>query len=148
MNHQPPKGIDTSAAFYFITVCAADRKREPFIPCATEILESARYRHNAGLWFLSLFLIMPDHIHMLVHIPDGKTLEHVIGDWKHYLAAKFDLDFQKNFFDTRIRDAPHYAEKWDYIIRNPVTRRLVATPREWPYVIAFSRETGKELPHR
>ena len=148
MCHTPPHTVDTSAAFYFVTICAQNRDANPLLPFADEIIDSARFRHMQHLWFLSLLTVMPDHIHLLAHIPDGHALATVIGSWKHYLSHKYNIEFQKDFFDTRIRNAAHYAEKWDYIVRNPVARGLVATPREWPHVIAFNRTTGEEMPHR
>ena len=74
------------------------------------MLDAARFRQERGDWFLYLFLIMPDHIHLLAHFP--------------------------------------LAEKWDYIVRNPVRRGLCAMPRDWPHVIAFDPATGAERPHR
>ena len=75
-------------------------------------------------------------------------LSTTIGDFKAYLSKAHHIGFQRNFFDTRIRDAAHYAEKWKYICLNPVARGLVSTPREWPHSLAFDRETGAERPHR
>ena len=92
--------------------------------------------------------IMPDHIHMLVHVPPTSQLSDVIGHWKSYLATQKGIRFQVNFFDTRIRDTAHYAEKWNYICQNPVARGLVEAPREWKYVIAFDPATGEEREHR
>ena len=92
--------------------------------------------------------VCPDHIHMLVHVPPTSQLSDVIGHWKSYLATQKGIRFLANFFDTRIRDAVHYAEKWNYICQNPVARGLVEAPREWKYVIAFNPATGEEREHR
>ncbi len=146
--HVPPFSVNASYAIWFVTICAAQRDGGPLLPYAAAILESARYRHEHGLWFLTLLLVMPDHVHMLVAVPPGQDLSRAIGDWKHYLSCQCGIKFQPNFFDVRIRDDAHYAEKWAYVVRNPVSRGLVKTPREWPHVIAFDRVTGKELPHR
>jgi len=96
---------------------------------------------------------MPDHLHCLVHIPNTAVagrhaLPDVVANFKHLLSARYGLAFQRDFFDTRIRDDAHYAEKWNYIVRNPVVRGLAATPREWPHGVAFDRETGEERSHR
>ena len=45
------------------------------------ILREARENHNRGIWWLALFLVMPDHLHFIVNIggrgatalPDGGT---------------------------------------------------------------------------
>jgi len=182
MNHTPPHTIRAEDAWYFITICAAERGGTSFTDHANAILDAARYYHQNGKWRLSLFLVMPDHIHAIVHIPlvrndNGRavcpkppksspneitlyndcggvghtalpkyrsTLEHVIGEWKRYLSRTAGLAFQRDFFDTRLRDDEHYAEKWRYIVRNPVTRGLCAAPREWPHVIAFNRESCQQ----
>jgi hypothetical protein len=52
----------------------------------------------------------------------------------------FGIRFQRDFFDTRLRDDAHFAEKNNYILGNPVRKGLCATQAEWPYSIAFSRE--------
>ena len=72
----------------------------------------------------------------------------VIGDFKRYLTCQYGIQFQKDFFDTRLRDDAHYAEKFRYICNNPVRKNLVPRAVDWPYVIAFDRETGLERPHR
>ena len=82
-------------------------------------------------------------------VGDGTpTLPHVIQHWKHYVAEQFGLSFQKDFWDTRLRDDAHYNEKFRYICNNPVRKALCRTPRDWPYVIAFDRASGEERLHR
>ena len=76
------------------------------------------------------------------------ALPRMIANWKHWLTANFGIAFQENFWDTRLRDEAHYAEKFRYICNNPVRKGLCASAREWPHVIAFDRETGKERDHR
>jgi len=145
------------------TVGGDHRAPRSFDEIATLILDEARFFHTTGKWFLAIMLIMPDHLHdhlhFIVHgrpsavslrsaVPGGRPLPAIIGDFKRYLTTHFDIAFQADFFDTRLRDAEHFAEKWNYICRNPVARGLVATPRDWPHVIAFDRNTGEERPHR
>ncbi len=40
--------------------------------------------------------------------------------------------WQRDCWDTQIRDARHYEEKWAYVVLNPVRQSLVKTPSEWP----------------
>ena len=67
-------------------------------------------------------------------------LERVIRDFKRSVSRLFGIRFQRDFFDTRLRDDAHFAEKYNYILANPVRKGLCATQEEWPYSIAFSRE--------
>ena len=80
--------------------------------------------------------------------PPYHGMEYVIADLKRWLSTKYGIRFQRDFWDTRLRDDAHYAEKFRYICNNPVRKDLCATARDWPHVIAFSRETGEELEHR
>ena len=158
LDHRGPVSIDVSAAWYFITICAADHRpwvggdhRAPrtFDEIATIILDEGRFFHNAGKWFLSLMLVMPDHLHFIVHgPPGGRPLPLVIGDFKRYLASHCKINFQKDFWDTRLRNEALYAEKFRYICDNPVRKGLCAVARDWAHVIAFNRETGEELARR
>jgi len=177
LDHRGPLSICTTDAVYFITIAAEKRGTTTLTDKADVILSAARFYQSAGKWFLYLFLIMPDHIHMLVHVPPvgcavrsaedvrpyrsgtdytvvggdvsaPRGLAKTIGDFKSYLTKAHGLAFQSNFFDTRIRDREHFAEKWNYICRNPVARGLTATAREWPHSVAFDPATGQERPHR
>ena len=138
LDHRGPLWVDVSDAIYFITIAAAERGGTMLIDNADTIMNAARFYQDKAKWFLYLFLIMPDHIHMLVHVPPTSQLSDVIGHWKSYLATQKGIRFQVNFFDTRIRDAAHYAEKWNYICQNPVARGLVEAPREWKPGASFS----------
>ena len=165
LNHHAPYCLP--GTFFFVTICARARGVTDFVENAAMILEAVRHYHVTGKWFVTLCLVMPDHLHMLVHVPIETVeqpgvvggggprpfmgvcgLPKTIGEFKSFLSKTGHLCFQRDFFDTRIRDEAHYAEKWAYIVRNPVARGLSATPREWPHVIAFSRQTGEEIPHR
>ena len=162
LNHRGPLSINVSSAWYFITLCAeghapwvgsrVPRDRD-FASAADSILSAARWYHEHGKWRLALFLVMPDHLHFIAHFPStcghaGRVtlpMVSIIQHFKSYLVRNHGLRFQRDFFDTRIRDDAHYAEKFSYILGNPVRRDLCATPEEWPYSIAFNRTDGSEV---
>ena len=41
--------------------------------------------------------------------------------------------WQKGFFDHVMRSEESYSEKWLYVAENPVRKRLVPCPEDWPY---------------
>jgi REP element-mobilizing transposase RayT len=49
------------------------------------------------------------------------------------LQSKLKSFWQPGFFDHLLRRDESYAQKWDYVWRNPVRARLVAQPEDWPY---------------
>ena len=170
LNHRGPLSVDVSSAWYFITICAEGHQpwtvggapRAPrdatcrvvsLADAANMILTEAREYHARGRWRLALMLVMPDHLHFIVHGSDGgahgvRPLPRMVGDFKRLLAVRYGLRFQRDFWDTRLRDEAHFAEKFTYICNNPVRRGLCRGAREWPHVIAFDRVTGEERQHK
>ena len=128
----------------FVTVNAALRGGAPFLPAARKLLDAAQFYHGHGRWFLHLFLLMPDHLHMLATFPDGRVKE-TCGAWKRYVAGHFGVSFQPDCFEHRIRDAAEFAEKFEYIRMNPVRKGLVSSPEDWPHRIAFDPRTGDRI---
>ncbi len=132
-----------------------DRNTEQmnFAAIADAILSAARWYHEHGKWHLSLFLVMPDHLHFIAQFPSvcghaGRVtlpIVSIIQQFKSYLVWTFALRFQRDFFDTRLRDDAHFAEEYGYILANPVRKGLCANPAGWPYSIAFTRD-GEEIP--
>jgi hypothetical protein len=57
-----------------------------------------------------------------------------LGDWKRYTARTFGIEWQRDFFDHRVRDEAEGADKWAYIRENPVRAGLVGSYDEWAHV--------------
>ena len=78
---------------------------------------------------------MPDHVHALLSFPpSGKRLHSVISQWKGWTAKTIGLEWQRDFFEHRLRRGENRREKADYILNNPVRKGLVARPEDWPFV--------------
>ena len=132
-----PSAVRTAGTpMFFLTVCAEDRSGAPLLPHAAAILDAARFYHEQGVWFARLFLVMPDHIHLLVRPAVDRRLSDMVCRWKRYLTRTEGIAWQRNFFDHRIRNEAEETEKWDYIRLNPVRRGLVADPDAWPHWFA------------
>jgi REP element-mobilizing transposase RayT len=101
---------------------------------ATSLIESAVYYHTSGIWWLHLFLLMPDHLHALLAVPPGKQLGRTIAAWKSYQSKSLKVEWQAGFFDHRLRNDESLEEKAHYIRMNPVRAGLVAMPGDWPHV--------------
>jgi len=87
-------------------------------------------------WLIGRYVIMPDHIHLFC--APGTILPESIQTWVAYwkrlaaFASGGSL-WQKNFWDTQLRQHESYVAKWDYVRNNPVRARLAAKPEDWPY---------------
>ena len=138
----PPFPVD-GPIVQFVTVNAAERSEMPFLAAAETILDAARFYHEYGRWFLYLFLVMPDHLHVLASFPSGNG-KATCGAWKGFLRKKAGIRFQSDCFEHRIRNEHEFAEKWHYIRENPVRKGLVDMPDKWPYWLAFDSLTGMQ----
>jgi putative transposase len=95
----------------------------------------SHYR-DSQRWWPEIVLLMPDHLHALVSFSWEKKngMQAVVGDWKRYTARAFGIDWQRDFFDHRIRDEADGSDKWDYIRENPVRAGLVERHDQWQHV--------------
>jgi len=89
-------------------------------------------------FFLYGFVIMPDHIHVLLCIPEPGSISRLMNVYKSGLT--FELGMTKLWqprFHARIIDNP--TEALQYIHENPMKAGLVETPDEYPWSSASGR---------
>ncbi len=111
-----------------------------------------RYR-DQGKYLLHEFVIMPDHIHLLLTPTDTveKAMHLIKGGFS--FRAKKELGFQgeiweHSFYDRRVRDAAEYSQFREYIHRNPVKARLSESPEGYRYSSAAGVGVLDPLPQR
>ena len=136
--HQPVHEHNVSSRIIYLTVCADKRKKILAEPDVHNILVSAW--KEADVWLVGKYMIMPDHVHLFcspvgVDYPALKTW---VNYWKSNAARHWpDPDvgkvWQRDFWDTQLRRGDNYAEKWNYVLNNPVRAGFVAAPEDWPY---------------
>ncbi len=61
-------------------------------------------------------------------------MQKTLADWKRYTCTKGGIDWQRDFFDHRLRKDESYIEKAHYIRMNPVRAGLIARSEDWPHV--------------
>ena len=89
---------------------------------------------------LHAFVVMPEHVHLLLTPVGGVTLERAIqlinGGYSHAFGREFRSGevWQRGFTDHRIRDAEDFVKHRDYIHQNPLKRRLSERATEYRYV--------------
>ncbi|MBQ8748736.1 MAG: transposase [Oscillospiraceae bacterium] len=128
---------------YFITVCTQDRKKilsqivgDGFpVPTSIGLIAEeyiCRIKEKYLAVFVDRYVIMPDHIHMLIRIDRGTgnpspTLGNVVGWYKYQVTKNTNLHmdmpgarlFQRSYYDHVIRNQQDYDEIWEYIDNNP-----------------------------
>jgi putative transposase len=125
---------------FFVTFCTADR--QGWLRCH-EVHDAfrsfcAKSPQQAEVW-IGKYVLMPDHVHVFISAEGSQSLSKWVAAMKGVLASvrrKMGIDgraWQTGFFDHVLRGAESYAEKWNYVQKNPVRARLVASAEEWPY---------------
>jgi putative transposase len=135
--HQMPTWVDAQKEVYFITInCRTRFNNQLALPEISErLFDTVRHRQELSLWWPYLFLLMPDHLHGLFSFPpSGKPLQLVVSKWKEWTAKQSSLVWQRDFFEHRLRHDESRREKAEYILQNPVRKKLVQRPEEWPFV--------------
>ena len=137
--HDVPPWVDAAASDFFITICC--KRRETNQLCLTGIgealLDSAKFYRERQKWFPWLFLLMPDHVHMIVASGQGRSVETVLAGWKRFTATKYRIAWQQGFFEHRLRRNESADEKAQYIRQNSIRAGLVNEVEEWPFLLEF-----------
>jgi REP element-mobilizing transposase RayT len=86
--------------------------------------DGERYAHHG-------FVVMPNHVHSLVSLGPGESLEKLLKIWKGVSSRKINEAlsrsgelWQGNYFDRLIRDQEHFWNCARYIRHNPLKARL------------------------
>ena len=105
-----------------------------------DVLEHYRERKK---YALHEFVIMPDHLHLLLTPAADISLERAVqlikGGFSYRIGkdmsanAKRGLVWQESFTNHRIRDEQDYKHHAEYIRMNPVRARLAGTPELYTY---------------
>jgi len=135
-----PTGSNT----YFITNATSDRRRLFQLEAnAALFLETLQHYRKEGRFKLHAFVVMPDHIHLLL-TPLEITIERAIalikGGFSHRLHSKLSV-WQPSFTQHRIRDREDFLTRLHYIHHNPVRARLVDQSDLYPYSSAYRPPT-------
>ncbi len=162
-----PRGLrrfHDSGQSHFITF-SCYRRQPNFVNAAVYdlfpvCLEDMRRRFDMRVYG---FVVMPEHVHLLLSEPDRGTLSEAM----HYLKLSFakrlrglrhasssaqvsvqntDANlghqqpnqqqgsfWQKRYYDRNVRDAREFEVKLRYMHRNPVKRGLVRDPGDWKW---------------
>ncbi len=107
---------------------------------AMAIIENWRHFHGRR-YDLVAFVVMPNHVHLLIRVYPGQLLSTIVHSWKSYTAkiirrqhpAAQPPIWQQDYWDRFIRDETHYERAIHYIHQNPVVAGLAAEAEAWPF---------------
>jgi putative transposase len=91
------------------------------------------------------YVVMPEHIHLLVTEPERESLATAMQAFKQSVSRHLgsgDPFWQTRYYDFNVRTERKRIEKLRYIHRNPVKRGLVESPEQWPWSSFRQYSTG------
>jgi putative transposase len=98
-------------------------------------IEVLRHYRRQGKFYLHAFVMMPDHVHLLITPAENLSLEKCMQLIKGGFSYRATQEFGKRgrlwaagFSETHVTNATQFANYADYIHRNPVKRGLVPSP--------------------
>lgn len=107
--------------------------------------EAVRRRYG---FVVAGYVLMPEHVHLLVGKPPISTLSVAIQVLKQQTSRKLkprgEVQFwQRRYYDFNVWTEEKQIEKLRYMHRNPVKRGLVERPEEWPWSTFRHYATGE-----
>lgn len=86
------------------------------------------------------YVIMPDHLHLLLSVKEDGNISNLMHDFKSHTAQEINkiLDrtgalWQNGFYDHMIRDERDFQRRLDYIHKNPLTSGLVGDVSDYRF---------------
>jgi putative transposase len=123
---------------------------------AALFIEVLRNYMRAGKMTVHDFVIMPNHVHILMTVPGEMSLEKAMQLIKGGFSfrANKELGFrgevwQRGYSDVRILDDQSFRRHREYIENNPVKAGLSNSPEEYPFGTAClkkKKHAGAEAP--
>ena len=139
--------INPTGGLHFLTFSCYRRQSFLATPqardCFERSLEQARVRYH---FFVSAYVVMPEHVHLLLSAPEHGTIATAVQAIKQSVWRKLIGDrehfWQARYYDFNVWSREKRIEKLKYIHRNPVKRGLVVRPEDWAWSSFRHYKTG------
>jgi putative transposase len=161
-----PKRYTGRGDLHFITFSCYQRRQ--LLATAAErdlfvkILGEVRERYEFQVFG---YVVMPEHVHLLISEPECSTPSRVLQVLKQRVSRELrgkprgasgepfrfeDSDegselrrfWQRRFYDFNVYSQEKAKEKLNYMHANPVERKLVEHPKDWPWSSFLFYATG------
>ena len=98
------------------------------------------------------FVVMPDHVHLLITVKDDMTIERAVqlikGGFSYRLKKELGYPgevWQRGFSEQRVENPQSLLQHREYIAENPVKAGIASKTEEFPYCytqMAKRKSTG------
>jgi putative transposase len=126
----------THRTFFVTTITRGRRSQFQVERNVLLLLDVFRSDRQKGSYLLHAFVVMPDHLHLLLtpapSISLEKSMQYIKGGFSFRLQCKGEF-WQRSFTDHRIVNSKDYRNHLLYIVDNPGRAGLSASRELYPY---------------
>ena len=132
------KRFQASGQTHFVTFCCYHRRPLLHDPTPGQVFEAALERMHLSFELCVYgYVVMPEHVHLLLSEPRQNTLADAIKSLKQGVSRRLigsaEHFWQKRYYDFNVRNESQFAEKLRYIHHNPVKRGLCTSEEDWEW---------------
>jgi putative transposase len=135
------RNIVADVRTFFVTTSTFEKRHTLQSERSAGLFLKVLYEYRAQSRFrLHEFVVMPDHVHLLLTVDSGMTIERAVQFIKGGFAFRAGRElgaaapfWQKGFSEIRILDTDAFQGTASYIRENPVTAHLVPQAVEYAY---------------
>jgi REP element-mobilizing transposase RayT len=128
-----PAHLRVTNATYFVT-WRVDRTRPDLAPAEREEVARSIMCFDGKRYELLAYVVMNDHVHLVVTPDASFSLESLVHSWKSYTAHRLRAGnagrvWQSEYVDRIIRNDMELRQKIEYVLANPFER--------WPFLTRY-----------
>ena len=136
--------LSPNRTFFVTTKCSIGRRLLQSERNATLFIEVLRSYVGAKKFQVHDFVVMQDHVHLLLTVGPDMTIEramqYVKGGFSYRLKKETGYAgevWQRGYSEVRVEDERSFEEHRRYIAENPVKAGLVDSAEEFPFCFAY-----------
>jgi|SRR6516162_8181602 len=140
----PSHILSPSRTFFVTTKISMGRALLQSERNATLLIDVLRSYVAAGKFQLHDFVVMPNHVHLLIRVGGDMTIEKAMQFIKGGFSFRLKKElgylgevWQGGFSEVRVDDRQSLLRHRDYIAQNPVKAGLVDSPEKFPYCFTY-----------
>ena len=140
----PDKIISRARTFFATTKTSQGRPLLQSQRNATLMVDVLRSYVAAGKFRLHDFVVMPDHVHLLITVGGDMTIEKAMQFIKGGFSFRLQKEtgylgevWQRGFSEVRVDNSQSFLQHREYIAGNPVKAGLVDSSEKFPYCFTY-----------
>ena len=143
-NAHPENILSSTRTFFATTKTSQGRPLLQSERNATLMIDVLRSYVAAGKFRLHDFVVMPDHVHVLLTVGADMTIEKAMQFIKGGFSYRLKKEcgylgevWQRCFSEVRVESRESFLKHRQYLAANPVKAGLVDSAEKYPYCFAY-----------